>query len=119
MKLTRKKALWHTWKIWAELAKTGADDKPLEAWDEFSYGCPCCHYALEKDKRIKQGGMLCANGKVTPKKAGCPLATLWPKGCEAPNSPFDSWYIAESSELRKVHAKIIASAARKLWKQCK
>lgn len=99
-------------KIWAELAKTGADKKPKT---EYAADCPCCQWVKDIAARNCQE----ANCQ------DCPFLELWTgdseyevtddfdepcMGCDS--SPFRKWRNSHTSKDRKKYAREIADYCR-------
>jgi hypothetical protein len=91
--MTKRQALEECKKMWEWLAHFPEQGKQhyTKAANLINH-CPCCHY-VGKGKHYPT----CSKGiAVTPKEAGCPLATLWPNGCVAEDSPYKQWYVDDS-----------------------
>jgi hypothetical protein len=99
MKITKKKALEETIKIWKELAKTGAAEKPDYA-KKYVCSCPICEYY---DKCTDRGGC-CLNDKT--------LCGFNHEGA------YRNWHNSTRIDTRKKFAKIILTALQKEYRKC-
>lgn len=109
-KLSKKRALFLCWKLWAWLTKTGTHDK--EKWPEWKanggkvsemppFDCPCCVY----DE---------SNGCES-----CPLSDYWGSGyrtCVGSPTAYKKWCSAPKRDRPKYARRIAAAAKRRYEK---
>lgn len=108
--MTQRECLEQCARLWEHIAKTGHSKK--QACEELginaTHNCPCCEYVYQKRGR----NPYCANGVLSPKEEGCPLADFWPSGCVHVDSPFWQRTVQKSTTIRSALAMTIANAAR-------
>ncbi len=105
MKLTKKKAIEITRKLWRHLADTGETNK--EEWlEDNGYGemhndCPLCHFAL---KSRGEGYVPCTD---------CPYFKKYGE-CFVGAKPFREWADAKTKITRKKYAKLFLKELEEL-----
>lgn len=107
MRLTKKKALEETVRIWKELARTGAEDKAsVKGTDKYNNGCPCCEYDTQSNS-----GQICAKCPITNwsgyvGKDGAPCTNI--------DSPYAKWCTHIRDDRRRFARQIVRLAQKHL-----
>jgi hypothetical protein len=111
-KLDKEKALLECYRLWNELAQTGAWNKPDTIYE---FNCPCCQYVIDHTNKM----MITDSFGAERNCDMCPLLPIWGKQpkvgdneglCEyGKGSVYDKWKAGKSKTSRKKWAGVIAN----------